>query len=334
MKYSNYLCSLKGLKGQFPSNALSGSTPNLPELAHDLYFNDLIFKESRSLQEHQELDEILKTITGEDDVLVVPGASQGFFLACWLLTKNAGSVGIEVPYYEPYHSLLENLGVKLEYFRRSTFQGNPKALKELASKTSILVMTNPNFFTGETFTAEQLDKIASYFEYLIIDEVFYAQFSDANELSIKTTAPNIIKINSVSKSLGLSSLRLGWAAGSKLVVDQIRQANLYLNVDYPSLSLIVGLKVIKDRDSIISKIKKTYRENALVAADLQKRIGTQIFSHDLSTGHICSIELPYRKLELGLDSSFFGMDGHVRFRVDCDKNILITFLERVENEIK
>ncbi len=149
----------------------------------------------------------------------------------------------------PYETcpLDNNFKIKLEDYKR---------------ENGGVVIPNPNAPTAigednnfiEKLLLENMDSI------VIIDEA-YADFGDSSCIKMTSEYPNLLVTRTFSKSRSLAGLRIGYAIGSKTLIDTLEAVkNSYNSYTIDSVSIKVGAASINDRkyfENIISKIKST-----------------------------------------------------------------------------
>ena len=126
--------------------------------------------------------------------------------------------------------------------------------KEINSKINIknsgIYIVNPNGINGES---HKIKKYTKYFKYFIVDEV-YSDFCKKNSL-LNHKLKNVIVIKSLSKSLGLAGLRVGFCCCSKKIIREI-QALRMSQVTTSFASLVVP-EIINMTNKVISRMKLT-----------------------------------------------------------------------------
>ncbi|MGZ3768260.1 MAG: pyridoxal phosphate-dependent aminotransferase [Bdellovibrio sp.] len=330
MKQSNYLTKIKFSK-KYPYGPLAGSTPIFPSHLQSLLAVPLDFSESRKDSSFQELTKIFETIYSQKYFELVPGATQGFSQVQSILSETNKNVIIELPFYEPYLQILKNSGWNITTWKRSKdFDYDLNNLKKMKRVNSVLVLTNPNFFHGYVLTDNHLNQLTELFKWVVIDEVFASQFKDDNQFTFSTNQKNLILINSLSKSHGLSSLRFGWVAGPNKLINKIKQSSLLLHTDVPVYSQRVAVAALKNQDLILKHIKSKIHINRLALQQTLQKIPDVNFSD--GNGHFVSIKLPKANAILkrwGLPSNQFGQNNFFRIRLDVEHEVFQKFLTEI-----
>lgn len=124
-----------------------------------------------------------------------------------------------------------------------------KLQKKDIEDNSALYVANPNGVDG---TGKDIYKFIGKFKYLIADEV-YADFDDSYSLLGKLTS-DLIVIKSLSKSLGIAGLRVGFSYSSEEIANRIQ--NLRTSQVSTSIASLVVPKIIRSTPDVISRMNK------------------------------------------------------------------------------
>jgi aspartate/methionine/tyrosine aminotransferase len=340
---SEYLVKIKELNGAYEAPRLAGSTPIFPKNFKKGIFENLplTLVESRKHKSFSRIKARLKSISSCQSVLLTPGASQGFFLVALNFMSSKKKWVMERPYYEPYYKLLLALGAEVEFWDRPVSESETsmalKKLKRMATKNKILVLSSPHFFFGLRLPDSELKELGAIFANVIVDEVFFGQFSSDSNLSSGDLGPAVVKINGISKSLGLSNVRFGWLAGEGKLIRSIEEVSLFLNVDMPTFSIQVAERALRLQSKIRRSIGLAAAKNRKIILQFIRR-RPNVLSHDFETGLFGSVDLSkiigtdhLREIRAsGLSSELFGVSGHVRIRIDGSTQYLKRILRAIE----
>ena len=192
---------------------------------------------------------------GSDDVLAV--AFQSFFNS----DKPIVYPDLTYSFYPVWCSLF---GIKYKtYPVDDNFRINPEDYKE---QNGGVVIPNPN---APTSLGEGLDFVEKILDYnddsvVIIDEA-YVDFGGHTALSLIDKYDNLLVVRTFSKSRAMAGMRIGYAFGSKELIDAIKAVKFsYNSYTMNQATIETGVAAIKDDTyfkNIVSKIIET-RENA------------------------------------------------------------------------
>ncbi len=134
-----------------------------------------------------------------------------------------------------------------------------------------IFLANPNAPTAIALSVEEIEKIvASNSEQVVIVDEAYVDFSGITCVPLIKKYDNILIIQTFSKSRSMAGARLGFAIGSKALIedmDRVRNSTNPYNVDY--LTMVAGAAAIDNDDYCRENCRKiietrTYAENRLI----------------------------------------------------------------------
>lgn len=163
-------------------------------------------------------------------VLTTTGAANGIGQILTALAGPGDQVLVETPGFDVLTSLAEASGAEVASLVRPapTFDLTVETLLgALTPTTRMVVISNLHNPSGlrldESRVLELARAAAEHDVWLVVDEV-YADFARP-EAICTPLAPNLIRVNSLSKVFGLYGLRCGWVVAAPDVVDRIAVAN-------------------------------------------------------------------------------------------------------------
>jgi histidinol-phosphate/aromatic aminotransferase/cobyric acid decarboxylase-like protein len=122
--------------------------------------------------------------------------------------------------------------------------------KKNLEDNSAMYIANPNGFDG---TSHDISELKDRFKFLILDEV-YSDFSNKFSLLNKFQS-NFIIIKSLSKSLGIAGLRVGFSYSSAKIANEIQK--LRTSQVSSSIASIVVPEIISLTDEVIMRMIET-----------------------------------------------------------------------------
>jgi aspartate/methionine/tyrosine aminotransferase len=308
--FSLYLDEVKNAKpAPLVQVDLSGSTPPIPShLPASVAFDAT---ESRKADAYAQVIEQIAGLTGRTPLLTV-GSSSAYLHALSAVTRPGDQVVIEKPTYEPFVQTAKYLGLKIERFERTgDWERDLANLRRAETKTKtktkrktrnkVLIISNPNAPTGFLYTKAQIAKLTSLFDHVIVDEVFLPIFTAgavgasgaADTVEITRTGSKAISLSGLSKTLGLSSLRVGWILAPKAIQRASDRMGLNTYTDVPTLPLIAAAEILPRFHTIVGEHGARVDANR---ASL-KEFGAKhpgILSHDFTQGHFGTLKIPRR----------------------------------------
>lgn len=198
---------------------------------------------------------------GSDDVLAV--AFQSFFNS----EKPIVCPDLTYSFYPVWCSLF---GIKYKnYPVGDDFRINPEDYKE---KNGGVVIPNPNAPTSLGEGLDFVEKILNYNQdsVVIIDEA-YVDFGGTSSIPLIDKYENLLVTGTFSKSRSLAGLRIGFAIGSKALIDVMEAVkNSYNSYTVDSLSIEMGAASIEDDEYFKSTCKKVIKTRERVTLELEK----------------------------------------------------------------
>lgn len=198
---------------------------------------------------------------GSDDVLAV--AFQSFFNSEMPIVYP----DLTYSFYPVWCSLF---GIKYKnYPVGDDFRINPEDYKE---KNGGVVIPNPN---APTSLGEGLDFVEKILDYnqdsvVVIDEA-YVDFGGTSSIPLIDKYENLLVTGTFSKSRSLAGLRIGFAIGSKALIDVMEAVkNSYNSYTVDSLSIEMGAASIEDDEYFKSTCKKVIKTRERVTLELEK----------------------------------------------------------------
>ena len=198
---------------------------------------------------------------GSDDVLAV--AFQSFFNS----DKPITYPDLTYSFYPVWCSLFG-----IEYKNHPVgddFRINPEDYRE---ENGGVVIPNPN---APTSLGEGLDFVEKILDYnqdsvVIIDEA-YVDFGGTSSIPLINKYENLLVTGTFSKSRSLAGLRIGFAIGSKALIDVMEAVkNSYNSYTVDSLSIEMGAASIEDDEYFKSTCKKVIETRERVTLELKK----------------------------------------------------------------
>lgn len=198
---------------------------------------------------------------GSDDVLAV--AFQSFFNS----DKPIVYPDLTYSFYPVWCSLF---GIEYKnYPVGDDFRINPEDYKE---QNGGVVIPNPNAPTSLGEGLDFVEKILNYNQdsVVIIDEA-YVDFGGTSSIPLINKYENLLVTGTFSKSRSLAGLRIGFAIGSKALIDVMEAVkNSYNSYTVDSLSIEMGVASIEDDEYFKSTCQKVIKTRERVTLELKK----------------------------------------------------------------
>jgi len=202
-----------------------------------------------------------------DGVLVGNGSDE--LLA--LLMRAAVGPGDAVAYPTPTYSLYETLvalqgGISVTPPFDAEWQ-LPQSL--FAARCRVLIVCNPNSPSGTALPASSLEPLVSARRdcIVVIDEA-YADFADADALSLIGRYPHVVVLRTLSKSYSLAGLRVGLALTTPDLVAELTKVKDSYNVG--RLAQAAALAALEDQAAMHDHVARVRATRARAEGELAR----------------------------------------------------------------
>ncbi len=214
-------------------------------------------------------------------------------------------------------------------------------LREADKDVKMIILCSPNNPTGNLMSRREVEKIIEGFNgIVVIDEAFIDFADDEGFLSSLDTYPNLIILQTFSKSLGMASLRIGMAFASQGIIDYLNRVKLPYNMSGVSQSIAFEqimlhldskkkeLDEIKlQRDYLIKEMKKLPYIRYVYPSDSNFILIKTLFARDLYKDLIIERGMIVRD-----KSNVFGCEDTLRITVGTPEqnSLLIQLMKDYE----
>jgi aspartate aminotransferase len=167
-----------------------------------------------------------------EEIVVSCGAKHSLYNIAQALLSPGDEVLIPSPYWVSYPDqvfLNEGIPVFVKTYEAESFMAKPEAIDaHITKKTKVLILNSPSNPTGLTYDRKTLEKIAEvvlkHGLYVVSDEIYEKlTYEGVEHVSIASFDRNIkektIVVNGLSKSYAMTGWRIGFAAGTKEIIQ-------------------------------------------------------------------------------------------------------------------
>lgn len=156
--------------------------------------------------------------------------------ATLMVTVGPGTkVLIAEPTFTLYRQIVTVLGGEvLSVPLTSDFQFDVKAIRERAIDDSadVVILCSPNNPTGCRISNEDLLRLASDFDGLVVVDEAYHEFSEATAAPLLAELSNLIVLRTFSKAMAMAGLRVGYLLASAELAREVHKATLPYNLNF------------------------------------------------------------------------------------------------------
>ena len=142
-------------------------------------------------------------------------------------------------------------------------------------KATLAVICNPNNPTGNAFTVEEIEKIASNIDCAFLVDEAYMEFYGQTAVRLLAKYPNMIIARTFSKAYGLASCRVGYMLADAKIVEMIDKS--YMPYHMNVLSLVTADICYQMRQEFVPHIQIMISERKRMQEELKKLPGVKVF---------------------------------------------------------
>ena len=169
------------------------------------------------------------------EVCVTAGTQEGLFAVFQAFVDPGDEVLIPNPGFLSYATLARITGAKVVTYDLEPpgWVIDPKNVaKKITKKTKLVIVNSPSNPLGAVASGEALREIAAMAAerdcLVVSDEVYREIWYESEPPSMLGAGPNVIVANGMSKSHGMTGLRLGWLIAAPEVMKPIITAHQYI----------------------------------------------------------------------------------------------------------
>ena len=191
-----------------------------------------------------------------------------------LVMKAYVEAGETVVSFSPTFSMYRNFTIihkgryrdyPLENMERLDVEGFIDFIKE--EKAKLVILSNPNNPTGYLIQKEDIIKIVSSVDAMVILDEAYIEFSNYPKGDDTREFSNLIVLRTFSKAMGLAGIRLGYMIANQEIIGYINRVKSPYNVNV--LTQAMGLKALENNSITSANIEtiKKERERMRIALE-------------------------------------------------------------------
>jgi aspartate aminotransferase len=208
----------------------------------------------------------------KSEVCITAGTEEGLFAIFQAFVGEGDEVLVPDPGFLSYPTLARLAGATVRTYALEppSWTLDPDAL-QITKKTKLIVVNSPSNPLGAVVDEGALDAIAQRGCLVVADEVYREIWYDAPPPSMLGRGENVLVVGGMSKSHGMTGLRLGWILGSPALLAPIVTAHQYIATCASVFSQALAEAVLADaawNASWLEQVRaqfRTQREAALYA---------------------------------------------------------------------
>lgn len=214
--------------------------------------------------------ELRKAIAGlysniqPENVLVTTGTSEALYLFFHLILNKGDTVSYLSPAFQALYEIPSTLGANLKPIFVNENRIDVDALFEYPAR--LVIINQPHNPTGAVIFEEDIfrlkELIQSWNGYVLFDEHYrFLDYKQSLGFSGAGLGKNVFAVGSITKSFGVTGLRIGWLIGDNDLLKRARSFKDYLTHTVNPISEFLALKLIENRDTFLFPIKEIVLKN-------------------------------------------------------------------------
>ena len=136
------------------------------------------------------------------------------------------------------------------------------------------MLSNPNAPTGTLFPRAAVEKLVAGFSGVVVIDEAYVDFASEDCLELLAEHDNLLIARTLSKGYSLASLRIGYALGSRELIEGLMKVKDSYNIN--SLAIVAGAAALRDQDHFKRNQKAIVREREQLREELGK-LGFKVY---------------------------------------------------------
>jgi aspartate/methionine/tyrosine aminotransferase len=295
--------------------------------------------------------------TNPDQVLVTTGAIEADFILTNVLVEPGDTVIVQFPAYQVLYSVATARGAKVKHWTMSFAEGYKPNLAQLAEliddRTKLIVLNNPHNPTGAVIPQKDLQTILQWAEekdfWVLCDEVYHGLAFQEGLLPppARDLSQRAISVGSMSKTFGLSGLRLGWLAGPQELLHACWMWKDYTSISNSPLSDFLAtlalekIDKVRERNLALAKqnlkmLLKWFNQHSQQVDYVKPQAGLVCFPHfklPISTAEFCRRAYTEKGVLL-VPGECFDSPGYIRFGFGGDPKDFAAGLQELSDLCK
>ena len=143
-----------------------------------------------------------------------------------------------------------------------------KLLDACDNNTKVIWMCSPNNPTGNNLDINEMAKVITQFEGLVVVDEAYIDFSQQKSLrQAVLKCPNLIVLHTMSKAWGHAAIRLGMAFASEDIVTIMNKVKYPYNIN--TLTQQQAISVLQDQEQTDKQVKFLIQERQRMSAAIR-----------------------------------------------------------------
>ncbi len=209
-----------------------------------------------------------KLVYDPTEIIVGSGSKQLLYTAFQVLCDKGDEVIIPVPAWNTFVEQVKLAGSKPVFlYLKPPFKLTATAIKKVITpKTKVLLLNSPSNPTGAMIDSRELKKIADFVVehnlLIITDEIYEKLTYTQKHISIASLNDQVkkqtITINGVSKAYAMTGWRIGYAAGSKEIIEKMKALQSQLLSHATAIAQVATIEALNGDQKSLEIMRKAF----------------------------------------------------------------------------
>ena len=242
----------------------------------------------------------------KSNLIVGNGAIEILYNFCFAFLSKKTKVLIPIPTFQEYETAAKLNECQISYFKTMNLSENLDIFISKIPKNGCVFICNPNNPTGQLLSKNQLLQIIKKAKKLstivFLDECFIEMVPESNEsiISYVKNYKNLFVLRSLTKSFALPGIRIGYAAGSKEIIDILKKIQIPWSVN--SLAQDAANTALKNKSHLVKSNSIIKKELIFLTNKINKLNG---FDCDDSSTNFILIKI--KKIQLNYKRNYLNI---------------------------
>ena len=208
-----------------------------------------------------------------DNIMITAGSDIGIRHCFELFTQPKSKILTLTPtfgMYDVYSKIFKTNQIKIGYDKNLKLNFN-KLIKSINSKTSLIMLANPNSPTGTIIPDKDIFKILKKAKsnkcYVVIDEAYFGFYKNSSIKFLKSFK-NLIILRTFSKAIGMAGIRAGYIISNKKNIKRLYSLRPMYEIS--SISCLAIKEILKNYEIVNKYILETNKGKEFLIDKLQK----------------------------------------------------------------
>lgn len=207
------------------------------------------------------------------NILVTAGSKAAIYMAMLVALDPGDEVVIHEPAWLSYSEQARLAGATVRFLAHDVPLSDIS--EHLGRKTKLVILCNPNNPAGKLYTADEIGAVhhacRNFGAFLLVDEA-YSDFvlREGDFHSLSALAPkleNAVVVNSLSKNMGMSGWRIGYAIADSAFISRLLKVNQHIITCAPTVLQLYLASYFEDIIGVtLPQVRSTVEKRDRVAS--------------------------------------------------------------------